>query len=270
MFRFKFPAAPLAAATLLGAALISTNGFGQAAVPDPTSASSTGQTADQTPTSQSSSSSSQAPAAVNSPTPQQATIGRRRNLSRQARIERNIRETYSHKYEIAGGGGFLRFRTGPTLQQITQINFFMDGTRMFGEKWGVLASVRGMYGNANIPNELAFQYIFRPKISEYTFMAGVQRRFIEREKWTVSGNATAGTALSKFAGDAKGLRSTDLGMWPDSNAKPVFQVGVSFDYNLYNNFAARIEPTYLGTTFGNTLENNKGINFGLVYRFGHQ
>jgi hypothetical protein len=42
------------------------------------------------------------------------------------------------------------------------------------------------------------------------------------------------------------------------------------DYNIYNNFAFRVQPTYLGTTFGNTVQNNLGVNLGLVYRFGRQ
>ena len=77
-------------------------------------------------------------------------------------------------------------------------------------------------------------------------------------------------ALSKFGGDAKGLKSQDLGLWPDSNAKPAFSVSVIGDYNIYNNVAVRVQPTYLGTTFGDTLQSNLGVQFGVVYRFGRQ
>jgi hypothetical protein len=194
----------------------------------------------------------------------------RRNASRQSRIARNIQDSYSHRWEVAGGGGFLRFQTGPTLQRITQVNFFMAPSYHLNPKWAVAGEVRGMYGSANIPNENALNGSFSPQISEYTFMVGPQYRLMAREKYTISANAEVGVAMSKFGGDAKGLPSEDLGMWPDSNSKGVFSFNLIADYNIYNNFALRIAPTYLGTTFGDTIQNNLGVNFGLVYRFGRQ
>jgi hypothetical protein len=195
---------------------------------------------------------------------------RRIRANRQARIQRNIQDAYSHKYEVAGGGGFLRFRTGQYLQKITQVNFFMTGAYNLKPQLAVVADVRGMYGHANIPNVFSLNNVFAPQISEYTFMGGPQYRFIGKEKYSVSASATAGVALSKFGGDAKGLASQDLGMWPDSNAKFAYAINLIGDYNIYNNLAVRVQPTYLGTTFGNTLQNNLGINFGVVYRFGRQ
>ena len=47
-------------------------------------------------------------------------------------------------------------------------------------------------------------------------------------------------------------------------------VGVSGDYNLFPNLAVRITPTYVGTTFGGTTQNNVGFNMGVLYRFGKQ
>lgn len=197
-------------------------------------------------------------------------VSRRIRANKQARIARNIQESYSHKYEVAGGGGFLRFREGQYLQKITQVNFFATGTYHLNPIWAIAADVRGMYGNGNIPNVFALNGVYKPQISEYTFMAGPQYRFIGKEKYSVSANVTGGVALSKFGGDAKGLKSQDLGLWPDSNAKPSFAVNLIGDYNIYNNIAVRVEPTYLATTFGGKLQNNLGVNFGVVYRFGRQ
>lgn len=197
-------------------------------------------------------------------------ISRRIRANRQARVERNIKDAYSHKYEVAGGGGYLRFREGQYLQKINQVNFFMTGAYNLKPQLGIVADVRGMYGHGNIPNVFSLNNVFSPQISEYTFMAGPQYRFIGKEKYSISASATAGVALSKFGGDAKGLRSQDLGLWPDSNAKPAFSVSVIGDYNIYNNFAFRVQPTYLGTTFGDTLQNNLGVQLGVVYRFGRQ
>ena len=197
-------------------------------------------------------------------------ISRRIRANRQARIQRNIQDAYSHRYEVAGGGGFLRFREGQYLQKITEVNFFMTGAYNLKPQLAIVADVRGMYGHGNIPNVYSLNGVFKPQISEYTFMGGPQYRFMGKEKYSVSANVTAGVALSKFGGDAKGLKSQDLGLWPDSNAKPAFSVSVIGDYNIYNNLAVRVQPTYLGTTFGDTLQNNLGVNFGVVYRFGRQ
>ena len=200
----------------------------------------------------------------------QAPKRSRRNANRQARIQRNIQDAYSHRWEVAGGGGYLRFRSGQYLQRNNEVNFFLSAARALNPKLAVVGEVRGFYGNAKIPNVFSKNDVFRPQISEYAFMGGAQYRFYAKEKYTVSGVAMAGSALSKFGGDAKGLRSTDLGLWPDSNARAVFSIGANLDYNLFNNLAVRVQPNYLGTTFGGTLQNNYGVNVGVVYRFGRQ
>ncbi|SDF32964.1 hypothetical protein [Terriglobus roseus] len=195
---------------------------------------------------------------------------RRQNANRQARIARNIADAYSHRWEVAGGGGFLRFRTGQNLQKISEVNFFMNANYQLSPTLGIVGDVRGFYGNANIPNLYVKNGVYSPQISEYTFMAGPQYRFYAKEKYTLSANAVAGVAMSKFGGDAKGLRSEDLGMWPDSNAKFAYSLSVIADYNIYNNLAVRVQPTYVGTTFGGTVQNNLGVQAGVVYRFGRQ
>jgi hypothetical protein len=195
---------------------------------------------------------------------------RRINANRRARIQRNIEDSYSHRWEVAGGGGFLRFRTGENLQRISQVNFFMTPTYNLNPRWSAALDLRGMYGSANIPNIFVKNGVFSPQISEYTLTAGPQYRFLTREKYSLSATAGVGVGLSKFGGDAKGLRSEDLGMWPDSNAKVAFSASVMGDFNIYNNFAFRVQPTYLGTTFGNKVQNNLGVQLGLVYRFGRQ
>jgi len=195
---------------------------------------------------------------------------RRVNSNRQARIARNIQDAYSHKWEVAGGGGYLRFHPGDTLLKNNEITFFMSGTRMLNPRWGIVGDVRGAYGQATIPNLLSRNNVFKPNISEYSFTGGVQYRFLGNERYSVSAVGTGGVTLSKFGGDTKGLPSQLLGLWQDSNANPTFILGVNADYNLYNNFAVRLQPTYVGTTFGSTLQNNLGVNAGVVYRFGRQ
>lgn len=194
---------------------------------------------------------------------------RETTANRKARIQRTISETYSHKWEVGGGGGFVRFRPGKYLQQSNEITFWASTMYALNPKLGVIGEVRGAYGNAKIGNILPSgnTLSFNPKISEYSFMAGPSYRFVSKERFSVSGFAEGGAGLGKFAGDSKGLTASEIGVWTGDYAAS-FSAGLNLDYNLYPNLAFRVTPNYLGTTYGGTLQNSKGVNAGIVYRFG--
>jgi hypothetical protein len=206
---------------------------------------------------------------------------RESSANRKSRIERTIAETYSHRFEVAGGGGYLRFRSGSALQKNNEVTFFMTGTYFLNPKLGIIADVRGGYGNAKIGNPVtptSPNLGYNPKISEYPLMGGVAYRLYAKEKFAATVTAEGGAALGKFDGDAKGFQSKDIGVW-QSTTKPVFSIGLNLDYNLYPNLAFRVSPTYVGTFFRmdpadtlhgppGTIQNNFGFNAGLVYRFG--
>ena len=211
---------------------------------------------------------------------QQRRPSRETNANRKARIERTIQDTYSHRYEVAGGGGYLRFRSGEVLQKNNEVTFWMTGTRYFNEKLGIAADVRGAYGNAKVGNTT--YNIPNPQISQYTFMAGPNYRLYLREKYAVSVFGVGGAALGKFDSGSKGIPAANLYLW-DDGWRPVFSVGATFDYNFYPNLALRITPTYVGTLFRTaplvgpkltpttdrgTIQNNLGFNIGVIYRFG--
>jgi len=208
---------------------------------------------------------------------------RRENANRKARIERTIQETYSHRWEVGGGGGFLRFRSGQYLQKNNEVNFWMSTTYYLNPKIGIIGEVRGMYGNAKIANGAGTptQPIFlnfNPQISEYPFLGGVVYRLVSKEKFAVSLTGEGGVALGKFDGGSKGIPSKYLHVW-QSATRPAFSVGANLDYNFYPNLAFRITPTWVGTTYHldpqdsaptphGSLQNNVGVNIGIVYRFG--
>jgi hypothetical protein len=200
--------------------------------------------------------------------PAQAQTPRRRETSatRKARVEREIEDTYSHRWEIGGGGGYLRWRSGENLQKNDEVTFWMNGTYFLNQKLGITGDVRGAYGNAKIGNTVF--NLPNPQISEYAFLAGPTYRVYAKQKATVSVYAQGGTALGKFGGGSKGIPDVDLGLWPSADARAAFSVGANLDYNLYPNLALRISPDYLGTTFGGTIQNSVGVNVGIVYRFG--
>ena len=193
------------------------------------------------------------------------------NANRRARTARTIQETYTHRWEVGGGGGYLRFRSGEFKQKNSEITFWMNGTYYFNEKLGLTGEVRGAYGNAKIGNYNQFAALIgNPQISEYPFMVGPTYRFRLRQKTAISGFALVGTAIGKFDSATKGIPATTLGFWPSTDARPAFSVGANVDLNFYPNLAFRIAPSYLGTTFGGTVQNNLGFNMGLLYRFGRQ
>ena len=206
---------------------------------------------------------------------------RESSANRKARIARTVAETYGHRFEVAGGGGYLRFQSGSQLQKNNEVTFFMSGTYFLNPKLGIIGEVRGLYGNAKIGNPVSptSPFLpFNPQISEYPFLGGVAYRLYAKEKFAVTATAEGGAVLGKFDGDTKGLTSKDLGLW-QSTTKPVFSLGANFDYNFYPNLAFRVSPTYVGTFFRldpadtlhgppGTIQNNFGFNVGLVYRFG--
>ena len=201
---------------------------------------------------------------------------RESNANRKARIARTIEDTYTHRWEVGGGGGYLRFRSGENLQRNNQVSFWSTGTYFLNPKLGIVGDVRGSYGNAKIGNTIF--NIQNPQISQYTFMGGPNYRVWAKEKTAISIFGVGGAALGKFDSGAKGLSSADIHVW-ESGFRPVFSLGANFDYNLYPNFAIRVTPTYLGTFFRlspddtssgsrGSIQNNLGVNVGLIYRFG--
>jgi hypothetical protein len=204
---------------------------------------------------------------------------RESNANRKARIARTVEATYNHRYEVAGGGGYMRFRSGEYLRKNDEVTFWTSATYFLNPKLGIIGEVRGAYGNAKIGNTAPNFLPFNPQISEYPFLGGVAYRVYAKEKIAVTVNAEGGAALGKFDGGSKGLPSSAIGVW-QSATRPAFGVSANLDYNFYPNLAVRMTPTYLGTFYHldpldpspqphGTIQNSMGVNIGLVYRFGH-
>ncbi len=149
----------------------------------------------------------------------------------------------------------------------------MSSTYYLDPKLGIEADVLGSYGHAKVGN--TFANINNPQISQYDFMAGPSYRFYAKQKFAMSGHVLGGMTLGNFDGGTKGFPASYVGLWT-SGLRPVFSAGVNFDYNIYPNLGFRITPRYMGSLFasdvpggqGTYLQNNKGINFQMLYRFG--
>ena len=196
---------------------------------------------------------------------------RETNASRQARIQRTIEATYAHPWEVFGGGGYLRWRSGEFTQKNNEISWVAGTSYYLTPKLAIVGIAQGSFGKAHPlrfnPNAAP---IPNPQINEYFFTGGANYRFYEKEKVALSVQGTGGIAWGIFSsGSPTSYYGPQIGLWQDG-FRPAFTLSVNADYNVYPNLAVRLSPTYVGTTFGGQVQNNLGFNAGIVYRFGQR
>ena len=209
--------------------------------------------------------------------PTQRRARRESNASRQARIARTIEGTYSHQWEVIGGGGFLRWRSGEYTKRNDEVSWSAQTDYYLNPRLAIVGAAQGSFGHAKPLQGLGVNNFNSqapsPQINEYFFTGGANYRFVRKEKFALGAQGTGGVVWGIFSGGAKGLRGTDLGLWNDG-FRPAFTLALNADYSVYPNLAVRFAPTYTGTTFGSPMggsaQSNFGFNAGVVYRFGHQ
>ena len=192
-------------------------------------------------------------------------VRRESNANRRARIARTIDDTYSHRWEVGAGGGYMRFRSGEYKQQNNEVTFWTSGMYSLTPKLGVIGLAGGGFGSAKLND--TFVNATNPQIQNYDFMAGPSFRLVRKEKFSVSLYGAGGAGYGRFSTGPKDFPATTVGLWP-SGTTAAYSAGLNLDYNLYPNLAVRLNPNYLGTRYGSSTQNSKGLNFGLVYRFG--
>jgi hypothetical protein len=187
---------------------------------------------------------------------------------RKARVARTIEDTYSHKYEVYGGGGYQRFRPGQHLQSINEYVWNSGFTAYVWPRIGLTGELRGNYGDAYTGQNI--YAIFKPSISQYLAMAGPQYRIVRLEHVGVGAQVLVGVAKGIFNGNSAGFPGTLLGMWPNGSGVTV-SAGIPIDFNLGPGLAVRLTPDDIVTTFGSATQvKNLGFTSGIVYRFGRR
>ncbi len=208
-------------------------------------------------------------AAAQTPTTRHET-----NASREARIQRQIRETYTHRWEVFGGGAYMRFRSGEYTQKNNEVTWNLAPHYYLNPKLAILVDARGMFGNAKpLRGTGEDTQAVNPQINEYAFTGGISYRFYSRLRFALSAEGAGGIADGNFSGGSKGLTYAQTGFWQDG-VRPAAVFNLAGDVNLFPNLAFRVLPTYVVTTFtspsGGSVQNNFGLNVGIVYRFGRQ
>jgi len=210
------------------------------------------------------------------------SVQERIRLRKQQRLDQQIQENYSHKYEAYVGIGYLRFRPGANLEKNNEREWVLDITRWYSQKWGVTVEGRGMYGTAYTGPNGAYTGTFLPNIYQYTGLIGGNYRFYRRPRIGAVLRVAAGPIYGNFDGDAHGITSavfnaSGVGLYETSTTFAL-NVAVPVDIAVTPSVAVRITPEYLLTPFkvtssypsgaGTQLQNNLGFNMGVVYRFG--
>jgi hypothetical protein len=207
-------------------------------------------------------------AATQTPTTRHET-----NASREARIQREIKDTYSHRWEIFGGGAYMRFRSGEYTQKNNEVTWNLAPHYYLNPKLAIVVDTRGMFGNGKPLRNEYVAYNPNPQINEYAFTGGASYRFYSKLRYAFSAEALGGVVDGNFSGASKGLTYIQTGFWQDA-VRPAAVFNLAADINVYPNLAFRVLPTYVLTTFtspsGGSVQNNLGIHAGIVYRFGRQ
>ncbi len=189
------------------------------------------------------------------------------NARRKLRIKQIIQDTYSHKYELDFGGGYLRFRPGSSLQHNSESGWNIDITDYLKGDLGITADFRGYYGVAYTGTNP--YSVYEPSISQYTFLAGPRYRFYKGQHWGWTAQVEAGAGHGNFGTGTNGLPPQLVGLYTDTTVLNV-SAGASVDYNLGPALAIRLTPNYLITNYGSTFQYNAGGSLGVVYRFGRK
>ena len=133
---------------------------------------------------------------------------RETNASRQARIQRTIDATYSHRYEVFGGGGYLRWRSGEYTKRNNEVSWAAGGSYYLNPKLAIIGTAQGSFGNAHalINNPYG---VYNPQINEYFFMVERNYRFYRKEKVALSAQGTGRHRLGHLLGRSQGLVGFD-------------------------------------------------------------
>ena len=191
----------------------------------------------------------------------------RRARSRQRRIQQVVHDTYSHKYEAYVGGMYMRFRPGPFLHNAGTGGWAVGGTDYLTQRLGITGDARGYYGSTAITVNSVYD-IHNASFSAFTFMAGPQYRFYQRQHFALSAALQGGIVYGYFDADTNGFAPQLVGLYP-AGVVPGGIASLHIDYNLSPGLAVRLSPHMLIDHFDSSFEHNQGFMMGVVYRFGH-
>jgi hypothetical protein len=194
----------------------------------------------------------------------------RRQQTRQRREAQLITDTYTHRWEVYGGGEYMRFRPGPHIHNSGMGGWVLGLSRYFTPRFAITADARGDYGSNSLgPVNGGGFNVYNAKFSVFPFTIGPQYRFYGSPKFSVSGAIQGGAVYGYFDAHTNGIPPQLVGFYPAGIVAGGI-ASIDLDYNLGPSLALRVAPHVLFDHFGGNLDHNQGLLVGLVYRFGRQ
>ncbi|MFT4112494.1 hypothetical protein [Silvibacterium sp.] len=177
--------------------------------------------------------------------------------------------TYTNRWDVDGGFQYSHFNPSPG-RNINATNLFGwtgGATAWMRPVWGIESSVRGVYGNMNIP-ENSYNVPTSAKMSETLFLFGPTFRLMRHEKYAAGMHVLIGAAYGSFDKDfPSGVQPNTLDIY---NNKLAFgaAVGGWYDHNLSQKLAVRLTTDWQPTRYGYSEQNEFAGSVGIVYRLG--
>ncbi len=194
----------------------------------------------------------------------------RRQQTRLRREAQAITDTYTHRWELYGGGDYMRFRPGPHIHNSGMGAWTLGLTRYFTPRFGITADARGFYGTNSLgPVNGGGFNVYNAKFSVFPFTIGPQYRFYGGQKFSISGAVQGGAVYGYFDANTNGIPPQLVGFYP-AGIVPGGIASLNVDYNVSTGLAVRIAPNVLFDHFDGNLDHNQGFLVGVVYRFGRQ
>ena len=176
--------------------------------------------------------------------------------------------SYTNRWDFYGGVQYSHFNPSAARSFPANNLFGWNGTATvnFRPVWGIEGSVRGLYGNMDVPVN---QYgITSPRMSEYLWLFGPTFRIYRRENYAAGFHTLIGAAYGSFDKDfPPGVTPNQIGAY---NNKLAFgaAVGAFGDYNLSPRLAVRLIADWQPTHYGYTWQNEFAGSVGIVYKIG--
>ncbi len=178
--------------------------------------------------------------------------------------------SYSERVDLFGGAMYGHFNPGVgSGSQVSANNLAGwngSATVWFRPPFGLVFSLRGLYGNMNLTNaQLGLNY---PKMSEHLFFVGPDLRFVRRPSYAAGFHVLIGGTYGNFDKSfPSGIQPSQVRIYKDKLAYAM-AIGSSIDYNLSPKWALRAIPDWQPTHFGYSWQNEFAGSFGVVYKLG--
>ena len=179
----------------------------------------------------------------------------------------------NQRFDVYGAAAYSHFNPGfaHQVRATNLIGFEGSGTAWFSNLFGVEATLRGLYGNYDIPNNRYNVPTVNTPMHEYLFLFGPSFRLIQKERYTAGMHVLVGGAYGVFDSGFKGtgVQPKQVGLYNNQLATG-YAIGGWGDYKLSPKWAVRFTGDYQPTRYGGIGQNEFFGAVGVVYKWGRR